>query len=250
MKRIIIIFAIIINIASNNYAQTELVTSNVLHRVFLIKYQNKYGSAFTLDVDQKQYLISAKHYLNLLKNKDVIEIYHNSRWKKLSVKRIDCKNPNTDITVMAAEIRLSPNLELPAATDHLLLSQDVFFLGFPYMMKTEIDSLNNYFPLPFVKKGIVSAMNFGKKKNGILYIDAQNNTGFSGGPIVFFDYSDKKMKVAAVVSGYRGESSDVYNKKNNTVLKAITNSGIMYGFAIDFAIEAIKNNPIGFDLKM
>ena len=43
-----------------SFAQTELVTSNVLHRVFLIKYGDKFGSSFTIDVDNRQYLISAK----------------------------------------------------------------------------------------------------------------------------------------------------------------------------------------------
>ena len=231
-----------------SFAQVELVSSNVLQRVFLIKYGEQFGSSFTIDVNNRQYLISAKHFLSKLKTSDYIEIFHDSQWKKLEVKRIDLKNPKIDILVLAPAMQLSPPLELEPSTAHMYLSQNVFFLGFPFGMNVEAKALNNYFPLPFVKKGIVSAMDFYNKEEKILYVDGYNNPGFSGGPIVFLDLNDKKLKVAAVVSGYRNQMADIYEKDKATAFKAVTNSGILVGYAIDGAVDAIKSKPIGAEI--
>jgi hypothetical protein len=217
--------------------------------VFLIKYGDQFGSSFTIDVDNRQYLISAKHFLVKLKESDHIEIFHDSQWKRLEVKRIDLENPNIDILVLAPAVQLSPPLELQPSIGNLFVSQNVFFLGFPFEMKDEVKALNNYFPLPFVKKGIVSTMDFGNIKEKILYVDGHNNSGFSGGPIVFFDSQDKKLKVAAVVSSYINEPVEVKEKDKATALKAVTNSGILIGYTIDAAIDAIENKPIGVEIK-
>jgi hypothetical protein len=49
------------------------VTSNVLMRTFLIqvalsKEKSEFGTAFTIDVDGRQYIITAKHVVNTLPN--------------------------------------------------------------------------------------------------------------------------------------------------------------------------------------
>jgi len=251
MRQKIILFLIcLLAFPVASFAQSGRVTANVLQRVFLIKYGNHFGSSFTVDVGNRQYLISAKHLLSFLQESDIIDIYHESQWKKLEVKRIDLKNPKIDILVLAPAVQLSPPLELDPSIDNIILSQNVYFLGFPFGMYVEAKDLNNFFPMPFVKKGIVSAMAFENKKEKIIFIDGYNNKGFSGGPIVFFDFDVKKFKVAAVVSGYKPQRDDIINNKDKaTALKAITNSGLLIGYTIDAAIDAIKNNPIGAEIK-
>lgn len=236
-------------IPTMSFAQNQLVTSNVLHRVFFIKYGNQVGTGFTIDIDNRQYLISAKHFLIKLKEVDSIEIFHEAKWKRIKVKRINLNNPKIDILVLATDVQLSPPLELRPSIDNIILSQDVFFLGFPFGMTIEAKEMNNYFPLPFVKKGIVSAMAFNNKEEKIIYVDGYNNPGFSGGPIIYFDRYKKRLSVAAVVSGYRNDISKIYDKNKATALKAVTNSGILIGYTIDAAVEAIKNNPIGIEIK-
>lgn len=92
-------------------------------------------------------------------------------------------------------------------------------------------------------------MDFDNKEEKILYVDGYNNPGFSGGPIVFVDLKEKKLKVAAVVSGYRTQLADIYEKDKATALKALTNSGLLIGYTIDAAIDAIKKKPIGVEIK-
>jgi len=232
-------------------ANYELVSSNILTRVFMIKYGNNSGSSFTVDVDNKQYLISAKHFLSTLKESDDIEIFHNSRWEKLTVKRIFLKNPNIDIVVMAPSRQLSPSYYIEPSIANIIISQNVFFLGFPLNIYDDVKEFNNYFPLPLVKKGIISMLfNDNNKDVKMIYIDGHNNPGFSGGPIVCYDLKDpQKLKVIGVVSGYRLQEGAVYDSEKATALKIFENSGILIGYTIDYAIDAIKSNPIGVEIK-
>ncbi|MBF0571698.1 MAG: trypsin-like peptidase domain-containing protein [Candidatus Omnitrophica bacterium] len=226
-------------------AQLQLVPASILQRVFLIKYGTSIGSSFTLDIDGKQYLITAKHVLNGIKKEDKIEIFHKEKWETLNVKVLFCENPATDIVVMAIPVQLSRTDEVEATSKAMFVSQDVFFLGFPFEMWTYFGELNNYFPLPFIKKGILSATDPRNNQGGIFYVDGNNNPGFSGGPIVFYDLNDHKIKICGVIHGYINQANEI----PQTALYAKGNSGILVGFMIDSAIEVIKKNPIGVTVK-
>jgi hypothetical protein len=125
--KVALLFVVLLVLPLMAIAQPELVTSNVLQRVFLIKYGDQFGSSFTIDVDNRQYLISAKHFLGELRESDCIEIFHDSQWKKLEVRRIDLSNPKIDILVLAPGLQLSPSLELQPSIGNIVISQNVFF---------------------------------------------------------------------------------------------------------------------------
>ena len=233
-----------------NIVNANPITANVLQRVFLIKYGNNYGTAFTIEVDNKQYLITAKHNLPEVKESKVdIELFHNKKWKKLTLNIINLDNPDVDIIVLVPPIQLSPVLPFEPSLSNAIISQDVFFLGFPYMLNFDTgEKINRKFPLPFIKKGILSAIDSSNTKAIILYVDGHNNPGFSGGPIVFWDKKIKKYKVGGVIKGYKQEKSKVFNKNLDTGLQTYTNTGIILGYSIKHAVEAIKNNPIGIEI--
>ena len=234
---------------SSNVASAQ-VTANVLHRVFLIKFEQSSGNAFTIDVDKKQYLVTAKHVVPRIEDNDEILLFHKGEWKKLSVKVIAIADKEVDVVVLIPPIQLSPALSMEPTTDGVIWSQQMFFLGFPYMMHTDVGDLNRGFPMPFIKGGILSAMDNRKDKGySILYIDGLNNPGFSGGPVVFKDSNTKKLKVAGVVSSYRNHPEVVVNKNLNTGLTALSNSGILIAYDISTAVTAIKTRPEGPDIK-
>ena len=67
----------------------------------------------------------------------------------------------------------------------VLFGDRSIFVGFPYKMDINLDkNLTGGRPTPFMKKGIISAMDFSQDAS-LMYIDAINNEGFSGGPLVF-----------------------------------------------------------------
>ena len=233
-----------------NTTNAKSITANVLQRIFLIKYGDNYGTAFTIEVDNKQYLITAKHNLpNIKDKKDTIELFHDKKWKKLDVGIIKLKNPDVDIAVLAPPIQLSPTLPFEPSLGGVIISQDVFFLGFPYMINFDAEGINRRFPLPFIKKGILSAIDSSDKEVITLYVDGHNNPGFSGGPIVFWDKQNKIYKVGGIIKGYRYEKSKVFNRDIDTGLQTYANTGIIIGHSIKHAIEAIKDNPIGIEIK-
>jgi len=257
MKNIIRLVLLTVSIFSASYAMSSsevscyprvVVTTNIIQRVFFVKYKDEFGTAFTVDVDNRQYLITAKHVLENISEEDRISIFYKNKWHTVDVRSLTCGDDNTDILVLAAPIILSPPLDVSLSSDGLILAQDMYFLGFPYGMTTGGEEINRDFPVPFVKKAILSAI----KKDGlntILYLDGYNNPGFSGGPIVYHNYVTGKLNVAGVISGYRNEKSKISYKGNDTELVAFGNSGIIIGYSILPAINAIKNHAIGPIIK-
>ena len=226
-----------------------MITSNVIHRTFQIKWRNRIGSCFTIDVDGKQYLCSAKHYLNDYRTGQ-IELFYREKWHNLEVEFVGHGSENTDICVLSPKIQLSPPHSLSATSAGLIFGQDVYFLGFPYGIQLEVGDLNRFFPLPLVKKATVSSFFGGNQK--IILLDGHNNRGFSGGPVVFKKVGSTKneLRVAAIISGYKFEPEPIFDEKGKkTSLRYYANTGIILSYDIKHALDAIRENPIGFEIK-
>jgi len=240
-------------------ASSQDITTNILQRVFLIKYGNKFCSSFTVEVQQRQYLITSRHSFIGIKSGESIQIFRNNKWDSLTVKIIDPQPRDIDIIVFVLPIQISPSFPIEPTIDGLVLAQDMYFLGFPFGLGMDGNVLNNGFPLPFVKKGICSAINYSASKGYTeIYVDGHNNPGFSGGPVVFVDKGSRSLRIAGVVSGYRNQDDKVFRRivskmgdKDAKIELAETdmivqsNSGIVLGYSIKNAIDAISKNPIG-----
>jgi hypothetical protein len=65
LKLCVALFAVVVLYASPSKAQTSAAaTTNVLTRVLMVRSEFGYGTIFSIDVDQKEYWITAKHILN------------------------------------------------------------------------------------------------------------------------------------------------------------------------------------------
>jgi S1-C subfamily serine protease len=164
----------------------QLVTINVYQRTFRIGYDNSHGTCFAVDVSGRQYIVTARHVLPGIGSDAEVTIFWKDDWRRLEVNLVGVGAGDVDIAVLAVKsVRLSPDFSLPATGGGLVMGQDVYFLGFPYNLFTDLGQINREFPMAFVKKAIVSSM--GKDKTGVhrLFLDGHNNPGFSGGPIVW-----------------------------------------------------------------
>ena len=224
-----------------------MITANILQRTFRISYGNNEGTCFTLDVDGRQYLITARHIVQSIAGPCVVKIFHDGIWKDLPVQLVGHGTGDVDITVLASKQRVSPTYTVHATLDGLATGQEVFFLGFPYGLGSELGKMNDEFPLPFIKRAIVSAMDESKGSR-IFFLDGHNNPGFSGGPVAYRRASDGDMMVIGVVSGYLQSPQPVYNAHNEPVLNYHYNTGIIKTYSITHATELIREHPIGFDL--
>ena len=221
-----------------------MITANVIHRVFRIKHGAATATAFTLDVDGKQYLVTARHVVDDIDGIATLEILSNNSWIPLETKLVGHADGEIDITVLAANSRLTPaDLPLEASSAGLIYGQDVFFLGFPYGIQGKIIFGDDGYPMPLVKKALVSSMDA-----SVYLLDGHNNPGFSGGPVVFTHGGSSQLKVAAVISGFQYVEEPIFESGAETPLVYRDNTGIIVSYSVDYAMRLIQNRPMGFQL--
>lgn len=225
-----------------------VITSNVIQRTFHIQYKKKIATAFFIDIDQRQYLVTARHVVSDIFSDTTISILHDRKWREITVKLVGHAPGEADISVLALPFRISgADLTLHTTAAGLTIGQDVYFLGFPFGMFGTIGQENNAYPVPFVKKAIVSCFEF-NEKYGLhrIFLDGHNNPGFSGGPVVFFEDATEEFKVAAVISAYRYHPKPVF--EGSTALENYSiqeNTGIIFSYGIGYAVKIVQQNPIG-----
>jgi len=220
-----------------------MLTFNVYDRVFFVRGE-RYGTAFSLDVDGRQYLISARHVVGCESVRE-LKLFINKQWIDFPTTVVGVGRGEIDITVLAPSQRLSEDIKLEPSLA-LMLGQDVYFAGFPMKMHANAGELMYGRPMPFVKKGTLSAGWDPDDHVKRLYVDAINNEGFSGGPLVFQEHITGKLKVAAVVSKYKTEDEPVLDKDGEeTGMTVKYNTGFLVAYSIKHALDLIKINPIG-----
>lgn len=218
-----------------------MVTSNILNRTLFIRAAD-YGSAFVIDIDDVEYIVTAKHLLPKDTQISTIQIRRNSSWTTYPVKEIGRALGEIDIAVLKAEGRLT-NGYYPAPADMggLSLGQDVHFVGFPYKLEGDVGYIEDGRPLGYVKKGAVSVLD--SPNHLALVLDAINNEGFSGGPVVFAPIGSHptELKIAAVVSKYRTEQEAVISADGEETGDIVNyNTGFLYAYSIRHAVDLIQ----------
>ncbi|WP_039918728.1 trypsin-like peptidase domain-containing protein [Cellvibrio mixtus] len=228
-----------------------MVTAEVINRVLFVKVAD-YGSATVVDVDGRQYLVTAKHLLRGESEVSSIKFYFNGKWENLNVKIVGVARGGADIAVFATDTILCPSsLPLMVGNKDMVLSQDVYFLGYPFKLSTDGGAALQGRPCPFVKKGIWSSLFDDGTGDYKLYIDAINNEGFSGGPIVFKVSGTNKFSLAGIVSKYRTEHGSVVCEEGNSTGWTVEyNTGLTIGTDISEAVKIINQNPIGLLLPI
>ena len=227
-----------------------MITTNVLQRTFSIKFGEREGTCFTIDVAGRQYLVTARHVVEGIKPRDTVNIFQGSTWRGLSTEVAWLPNAerSEDVAILTPETQISPTHPLEPSAGGLTLGQDVYFCGYPYGLKTEIPyDMNRGFPIPFVKKGVVSSLD---PESRIIFIDGINNPGFSGGPVVFHPSpKSNDLKVAGVISSYRVEYAPILFSGKDTGLTYGSNTGLILAYDLRNGIEHITNSPSGAEIR-
>ena len=223
------------------------VNANILRQVYYLKYGNSEGTAFLIFYNDEEYVITAKHlFPKPLKCGSSIKLHLEveKSSENYAGKYYIHKDTSLDIAVIKLNKKIKV-LETFKIDHQAIIGQDVYFLGYPQFNKTKFNTSHpDLGIIPFVKKGILSAISYVNKYN-LYYLDGQNNPGFSGGPVVIYDIYSKSFKILGVVSGYfnepirvKGNQGEIYNEFIET------NSGIMLCFPIDIAREIIEQEII------
>jgi hypothetical protein len=250
---------------SAGLTQSAMPTGNILTRVLMVESRHGRGTIFSLDVDQREYWITAKHILTGAEHPPYGAVTDRSvtlrilnpepqgeQWLPVNFSVIDPGN-DIDIVVLVAS---QPILHdpLPSAltgSKGLYFGGDCEFLGFPFgggWRATYADGQSIW--MPYVKHCTVSGQKAGEPIFWVL--DGINNFGFSGGPVIF--RTGTEQAIFAVVSGFVSEPAEVISsstpksaptKKGTHKEKVNVNSGFIIAFDISYAMKAIHNSPIG-----
>lgn len=220
-------------------------TSNVFFRTFFVKFE-AYGTAFTIDHKGKEYLVTAKHLLNIHTDHYSVNIYLQKKWNSFPLELVGHGRGDLDVSVFRfiGMDRFVPE-EYPLSLDSsgIFVGQDMFFAGFPYKMHVDYgEELFGNRPGAFIKKGTISSFN---SSDQTLYLDAINNEGFSGGPI-FYRPNDGSVpaKVVGVVSRFREESERVIDSKGEFTGEVVKyNTGFLIG-TFDHVVASIIDTQL------
>jgi S1-C subfamily serine protease len=236
--------------AAASALRAEVPTSNVIFRVLRLRTGAGISSAFTIEVDGRQYLITARHALKGFGAAGEVELWLGGRWSRVRGRAIYPVKESVDIAALDLGKPVTVTFPFEPTSAGLTLGQQVYFLGYPYGLGTAgpAGTPPGFGEIPFVKSGIISAIDDRDPGASILYLDGQNNPGFSGGPIVFWHAESGRFRVAGVVEGYRNEALPVLKKKDLDKpgapayqdLYTRANSGIVVGYDIRHIVDAIR----------
>ena len=260
---------ILVAITTSSNAQ---IAGNVTSRVFFIKARSMAGTAFAIEVDGRQYLITAKHVVREIEDEEVIQIRKDGIWSPLNVKVYRCDDP-VDIAVLIPPRQISNAASILTKGSMWFPGQEMFFLGFPYGNETDL-RLQGGYPVALAKKAMLSGMTpLVPKKTGMLYLlDGYNNPGFSGAPLVFRDTATGLFVIAGVIVSFLPDGGPVLktteiappqinedDRKNERILThegkyyRITdtttdmvklNTGIALAHDIEFAEQLIRDRSL------
>ncbi|ALT76009.1 S1 family peptidase [Paucibacter sp. KCTC 42545] len=217
-----------------------MLPTNIFYRTFFIK-AAQYGTAFTLDVDGNEYLITARHLLDHDTGVHEIQLFRRRQWQKIDCTIVAVGRGELDIAVLQAPMRLTdPEFKVDPKFGDCYVGQDMFFVGFPYKMSVDYGPNADGQPGVFLKKGALSAVDAGPPK--ALYIDALNNEGFSGGPLYYFRNGNMNDPcIAGVVSKFKIEHELVLDAEGEaTEMKVPYNTGFMVAYDIAHALELAR----------
>src|SRR2546421_1932684 len=124
-----------------------------LHRVFQVRSGASLGTAFALDVDGRQYLISALHVVEHSTSTAAVDIYYLNAWKSFSINIVGIDFAN-DIAVFALDQKVVAGLPIDVSSAGCVVGQEVFILGYPLGIRGQTYAPG--FPIPLVKRGIVA----------------------------------------------------------------------------------------------
>jgi hypothetical protein len=260
---------------SQAIAQLATPTIDILSRTLMVKSAVAAGTIFSVDVDNREYWLTAKHILTGAEHPpygtfteksitlSMLDPGVNSggeamRWIAEHFSVID---PGKDIDIVilapATPIMTTPSTvkvttEGPNELTYTL-GGDCEFLGFPFG-PWRATFQGRAFWLPFVKHCTVSA----ETDDKMLFLDGLNNKGFSGGPVLY--QSGPQQRIVGVISSYIAQPEKVIaatpvpspNDPGKVVMQpkepsefVNVNSGFFVAYDISLAVDAIRKNPIG-----
>jgi hypothetical protein len=254
-------------------------TNNILFKTLMIKTKTEAGTMFAIDVDNREYWLTAKHILTGRKkgpsgevkeknvSLDVLDPLGDTiKWNPVRFAVIE-PGKDVDIVVLVPNVKLQDIglRDLQVSSGSFGIGGECSFLGYPYASTWTATFSNTTgstpYKMPFIKHCYISGII--RQPAAMLVLDGINNPGFSGGPVLY--NTGPSQVVLGVISGYHSEPGEVYSIEVPDLSTAVTapdgkkntkkenvvdlNTGIVLAYSADVAVDAIRKNPIGSPIE-
>ena len=217
--------------------------AEILQRTLFIKAGNVTGTAFAIDYKGKLYLVTARHVVTgVPESNAIIQVRQSDKWEDLhTLKTLFPPSTEVDIAVFETDVKVPEPFKVMSSgkTSDVIMGQQLWFLGYPWGIGSHFDNYQGK-TIPFIKKGTMSAIDWTNHDAVVLYIDGFNNPGFSGGPIVFENLNSHTFQIIGVVMGYKEDTAKVLVNGKHLDTELLVNSGILIGYSIEHALQAIE----------
>jgi hypothetical protein len=236
-----------------SYAQ-ESIPAELAYRTSFIRKPDatEGGTAFAIDYKGIIYLVTARHVVDGIPDHDAILQLRRTtaKWEDYhTVKTIYPSSPDVDIAVFStnetAPQPFSVGLAGTTAGIGITFGQVVWFIGYPFGMVSVGATGSNITPengIPFAKRGSMSAVDASNPDAVVYYIDGFNNPGFSGGPVIYYEFASHQYKLLGVVKGYKPEAAHILINGKFVDTQILVNSGILVCYSIQHAVDAIEKS--------
>lgn len=235
-----LLLAVLLLFVCQSVPAQDAVPLEILQRTFFIKVGNEAGTAFAIDHEGKIFLVTARHVVGSLPEEGaVIQIMRSNKWEDYkTVRTLFPAMKDVDIAVLETPEKVTKEFEIKPAAENQgpTMGQQLWFLGFPWGLESHFKNGE----LAFIKKGTMSAVDATDPDAIVLYIDGFNNPGFSGGPIVYWDFAAHVYRICGVVKGYKQDSAKAMVNGVQVDTNILVNSGILVGYSIKHALQAIE----------
>jgi len=230
------------------FVNMHVPTNEIIQRVFAISPDAQcFGSALAYPVNGFFYFITAAHVLEGMQHgvSSEIHIFRENNWTEVTATpffaaRRSYQAGDMDIAIVQTTIPVPANEpEIVLDAGGVIFGQDVYFLGFPYFGSSidhKAEAFNAGYPIPFVKKATVAALQY-----PLIYLDGHNNPGFSGGPVMFWDYNQNRRKICGVISAYLNHTGEIKRIETTTKEFYQENSGIGIAYSIKPIVDLIDD---------
>jgi hypothetical protein len=236
-------------------APIEIPKSEIIQAVLPISSAIKgkgYGSSLAFPINNKLHLITAAHVLEGLPHGVIsnISLFKDNKWIKIEAmpyfyNERPYNRGDIDLVLIKTSNQYDDHNNITLNNGGMIYGQDAYFLGYPYFdhLGYKAETYNNGFPMPFIKKVLIS--NFSDPQR--IYLDGHNNPGFSGGPVVFWDYNAKKHKICGFISGYIPQQGKIFEKQEKNAIEILKqfhheNSGLAFAYSSKLINEIIDKS--------
>lgn len=173
------------------------VTMGVLEHVYKLTTDTLQGTCFLIEYKNQEYLVTAVHlFKKRAKTKSKVNItIDNGTPISLTAELLKHSDSTVDVAVLRIPVSLKKS-EVYTINGQVIIGQQVYFLGYPRFSGLQFATKVNLGTFPLVKGGIFSGSIM---VNGYFldFIDGHNNPGFSGGPVVFYNYENKTNNLSS-----------------------------------------------------